>query len=135
MIDESVVLCVARMATFGYHLFLRPSGAENFMYAIVKTGGKQFKAAKDDVLIVEKLEGEPGTPIEFSEVLMLIDGETSTIGSPFVKGAAVKGEIVRQAKSKKIEAFNYKPKKNERKRWGHRQPQTHVKIIEVQVGG
>jgi large subunit ribosomal protein L21 len=104
------------------------------MYAIVKTGGKQFKAAKDDVLIVEKLEGEPGTPIEFAEVLMLVDGETSTIGSPFVKGAAVKGEIVRQSKSKKIEAFNYKPKKNERKRWGHRQPQTHVKITEV-VGG
>jgi len=105
------------------------------MYAIVKTGGKQLKAAKDDVLIVEKLEGEPGTPIEFKEVLMLVDGETSTIGSPFIKGAAVKGEIVRQSKSKKIDAFNYKPKKNERKRWGHRQPQTHVKIIEVQVGG
>lgn len=104
------------------------------MYAIVKTGGKQFKASKDDVLIVEKLEGEPGTPIEFAEVLMLVDGETSTIGSPFIKGAAVRGEIVRQSKSKKIEAFNYKPKKNERKRWGHRQPQTHVKITEVQVG-
>ena len=104
------------------------------MYAIVKTGGKQFKAAKDDVLIVEKLEGDPGTPIEFAEVLMLVDGETSTVGSPFIKGALVKGEIVRQSKSKKIEAFNYKPKKNERKRWGHRQPQTHVKILEVQVG-
>jgi len=104
------------------------------MYAIVKTGGKQFKAAKDDVLIVEKLEGEPGTPIEFSEVLMLVDGETSTIGSPFIKGATVLGEIVRQSKSKKIEAFNYKAKKNERKRWGHRQPQTHIKITEVQVG-
>ena len=104
------------------------------MYAIVKTGGKQFKAAKDDVLIVEKLEGDPGTPIEFSEVLLLVDGENSTIGSPFIKGATVKGEIVRQSKSKKIEAFNYKAKKNERKRWGHRQPETHVRILEVQVG-
>jgi len=104
------------------------------MYAIVKTGGKQFKAAKDDVLIVEKLEGDPGTPIEFSEVLLLVDGETSTIGSPFIKGAMVKGEIVRQAKSKKIDAFNYKAKKNERKRWGHRQPETHVRILEVQAG-
>jgi len=104
------------------------------MYAIVKTGGKQLKAAKDDVLIVEKLEGDPGTPIEFGEVLMLVDGESTTIGSPFIKGALVKGEIVRQSKSKKIEAFNYKAKKNERKRWGHRQPQTHVRILELQVG-
>ena len=104
------------------------------MYAIVKTGGKQFKAAKNDILIVEKLEGDPGTPIEFGEVLLLVDGETSTIGSPFIKGATVKGEIIRQCKSKKINAFNYKEKKNERKRWGHRQPETHVRILEVQVG-
>ena len=104
------------------------------MYAIVKTGGKQFKAAKDDILIVEKLEGEPGTAVELSEVLMLVDGDKTTVGSPFIKGATVTGEIIRQCKSKKINAFNYKPKKNERKRWGHRQPQTHVKITEVQVG-
>ena len=104
------------------------------MYAIVKTGGKQFKAAKNDILIIEKLEGEPGTPIEFSEVLLLVDGETSTIGSPFIKGASVTGTIIRQCKSKKINAFNYKAKKNERKRWGHRQPETHVRILEVQVG-
>lgn len=104
------------------------------MYAIVKTGGKQFKAAKDDILIVEKLEGEPGTAIELAEVLMVVDGDSTTVGSPFIKGAMVRGEIVRQSKSKKIEAFNYKPKKNERKRWGHRQPQTHVRILEVQAG-
>jgi len=104
------------------------------MYAIVKTGGKQFKAAKDDVIIVEKLEGEPGTAVELSEVLMLVDGESTTVGSPFIKGAMVMGEIVRQCKSKKIEAFNYKPKKNERKRWGHRQPQTHIRVTELKVG-
>lgn len=104
------------------------------MYAIVKTGGKQYKAAKDDVLIIEKLEGEAGAAIELSEVLMVVDGENTTVGSPFVKGAVVKGEIVRQAKGPKIEAFNYKPKKNERKRWGHRQPETHVRVTEV-VGG
>lgn len=105
------------------------------MYAIVKTGGKQYKAAKDDVLIIEKLEGEAGTAVELGEVLMVVDGETTTVGSPFVKGAIVRGEIVRQAKGPKIEAFNYKPKKNERKRWGHRQPLTHVKVTEVQVVG
>ena len=57
-----------------------------------------------------------------------------TIGSPFVKGAKVRAEIVRQGKAKKINAFNYKPKKNVRKRWGHRQPQTHLKVLEV-IGG
>ena len=104
------------------------------MYAIVKTGGKQYKAAKDDVIIVEKLEGEAGTAIDLGEVLMVVDGDSTTVGSPYVKGALVKGEIVRQAKAAKINAFNYKPKKNERKRWGHRQRLTHVRILEVQAG-
>ena len=104
------------------------------MYAIVKTGGKQFKAAKDDVLIVEKLDGEPGTVVNLGEVLMVVDGGTTKVGSPFIKGARVMGEIVRQAKAKKINAFNYKAKKNVRKRWGHRQPQTHLKITGIEAG-
>ncbi|AIE87961.1 50S ribosomal protein L21 [Fimbriimonas ginsengisoli] len=104
------------------------------MYVIVKTGGKQYKAAKNDVLIVEKLEGEAGTAVELSEVLLVVDGENTTVGSPLIKGALVRGEIIRQAKGPKIEAFNYKPKKNERKRWGHRQPQTHLRITEVLAG-
>jgi|SRR5579862_5755573 len=104
------------------------------MYAIVKTGGKQYKAAKDDVIIVDLLPGEPGTAVEFNEVLLLVDGDKSTVGSSLIEGASVKGEIVRQVKDKKINAFNYKPKKNERKHWGHRQRLTHVKITEV-VGG
>ena len=101
------------------------------MYAIVKTGGKQFKAEKDSVLIVEKLEGEPGTVVEFGEVVLMVDGDATTVGTPLIKGARVTGEIVRQAKGPKIDAFNYKAKKNERKRWGHRQPQTHVRVTEV----
>ncbi len=104
------------------------------MYAIVKTGGKQFKAAKDEVIIVEKLEGQPGTKVDLGEVLMVVDGSKLKVGSPFVKGAKVTGEIVRQGKAKKINAFNYKPKKNVRKRWGHRQPQTHVKITAIEAG-
>lgn len=104
------------------------------MYAIVKTGGKQLKAAKDDVLIVEKLEGEPGTRVDLSEVLMVVDGTKFKVGSPFVKGAKVTGEIVRQGKAKKIEGFNYKAKKNVRRRWGHRQPQTHVRITGIEAG-
>ena len=101
------------------------------MYAIVKTGGKQFKAEQDGVLIVEKIEGEPGTVVEFGEVVLFADGDSVTVGSPLVQGAKVTGTIVRQAKGPKIDAFNYKAKKNERKRWGHRQPQTHIKVTGV----
>ncbi|MBI1757164.1 MAG: 50S ribosomal protein L21 [Fimbriimonas ginsengisoli] len=104
------------------------------MYAIVKTGGKQYQAAKDDVLIVEKLDGEPGAKIELSEVMMVSDGKTVKLGSPYVKGAKVTGEIVRQGHAKKIEAFNYKPKKNVRRRWGHRQPLTHLRITDIEAG-
>ena len=104
------------------------------MYAVLKTGGKQLMAAKDDVLIIEKIEGEAGTKITFSEVLLVVDGDSQKVGTPFVKGAKVEGEIVRQAKGPKIEAFNYKAKKNERKRWGHRQPYTHVRITSVEAG-
>lgn len=103
------------------------------MYAIVKTGGKQFKAKQDDVLIVEKIEGEPGTAVEFGEVVLFADGDQVTVGSPLVQGAKVTGTIVRQAKGPKIDAFNYKAKKNERKRWGHRQPQTHIKVTGVSI--
>lgn len=104
------------------------------MYVIVQTGGKQFRAEKDETLIVEKLEGEPGSSVELDEVLMVCDGDKIKVGSPFVKGAKVRAEIVRQGKAKKIVGFNYKPKKNERKRWGHRQPQTHLKVTEVLAG-
>jgi large subunit ribosomal protein L21 len=103
------------------------------MYAILKTGGKQLQAAQNDILIVEKLDGEPGTVVEFGEVLMVNDGSKVQIGSPFVKGAKVTGEIVRQGKGPKINAFNYKAKKNERKQWGHRQPLTHVRVTGIEV--
>ena len=104
------------------------------MYAIVKTGGKQYKASVGETIIVEKLEGEAGVNVEFSEVVLVVDGESTTLGAPFVKGARVVAQIIRQAKSAKINAFNYKAKKNERKRWGHRQPQTFLKITEVVAG-
>jgi len=104
------------------------------MYAIVKTGGKQLKAAANDVLIVEKIDGEPGTKIELDEVVLVCEKGSVKLGSPFVKGAKVKTEILRQTKAKKINAFNYKAKKNERKRWGHRQPQTFLKVLEVVSG-
>ena len=104
------------------------------MYVIVKTGGKQFKAAKGDTLVVEKLDGETGAHVDLDEVLLVCNGDKVTVGSPFVKGAKVKAEIIRQAKGPKIEGFNYKAKKNERKRWGHRQPQTFLRVTDI-VGG
>ena len=104
------------------------------MYAIVQTGGKQFKAEKDAVLIVEKIEGDPGSTVDLSEVVMVHDGKKVKVGSPYVPGAKVRTEIVRQGKAKKINGFNYKAKKNIRKRWGHRQLQTHLLVLEV-VGG
>lgn len=104
------------------------------MYAIVKTGGKQYQAEKGGTLIVEKLDGAVGDKVDLPEVVMVCDGKKVTVGSPFVKGAKVKAEIVRQGKGAKIHAFNYKAKKNVRKRWGHRQPETHLKVTEI-VGG
>lgn len=104
------------------------------MQVIVKTGGKQYTATKGDVIIVDKLEGEAGSKVELSEVVAVLDGDKTKVGSPFIKGAKVVGEIILQGKAKKINAFNYKPKKNERKRWGHRQPQTHIKVTDVVAG-
>lgn len=104
------------------------------MYVIVKTGGKQYKAAKDELLTVEKINGEAGDAVELGEVVMVCDGDKVTMGSPFIKGAKVKATIVRQGKAKKINGFNYKAKKNVRKRWGHRQPQTILRVTEVGGG-
>lgn len=104
------------------------------MYAVIKTGGKQYSATKGEIIIIEKLEGEAGTEVEFNEVLLVSDSKATTVGAPHVNGAKVTGKIIRQTKAAKINAFNYKPKKNERKRWGHRQPETHVEILAIQAG-
>ncbi|MBS1718839.1 MAG: 50S ribosomal protein L21 [Armatimonadetes bacterium] len=104
------------------------------MYAIVKTGGKQFKAAENEIIVVEKLDGEVGTKVEMTEVVLIANGDKVKVGSPLVTGAKVVGTIVRQAKGPKIVAFNYKAKKNERKRWGHRQQYTQVRIEKIEAG-
>jgi large subunit ribosomal protein L21 len=100
------------------------------MYAVIKTGGKQYRVAADDVLTVEKLAGEPGAKIEFGEVLM-VGGDSPKIGAPLVSGALVKAEVVEQTRGPKVIAFKKRRRKNSRRKRGHRQDLTTVKIIEI----
>ncbi len=102
------------------------------MQAIFVTGGKQYKVSEGDVIYVEKLNAE-GESVSFDNVLMLIDGENTTIGTPKVSGASVSAKIVKNGKSKKILVFKMKPKKNYRRRQGHRQPYTKLQIEKISV--
>jgi large subunit ribosomal protein L21 len=101
-----------------------------FMYAVVRTGGKQYKVSVGDFLKVEKLVGEVGDTIELSEVLM-VGGDAVKIGTPLVPSASVTGKIVEQGKDKKILVFKSKRRKNTRKLNGHRQLRTVVKIEKI----
>jgi large subunit ribosomal protein L21 len=98
------------------------------MYAVVSTGGKQYRVQKGDVLRVEKLPGDVGSPVSFDQVLLMSDGENVQIGQPVLEGVNVGGQIVEQGKSKKIVVFKYKRRKNYRRKQGHRQAYTAVKI-------
>lgn len=98
------------------------------MYAIIKTGGKQYKVSEGDVIYVEKLGVEDGATVVFEEILAVGDGATLTVGAPFVAGATVTGVADKTGKQKKINIFKMKPKKGYRKRQGHRQPYTKVTI-------
>ena len=97
------------------------------MYAIIKTGGKQYRVQKDDVFKIEKINAEAGDTVTFDEVIA-VGGDTLTVGTPFVEGTAVHAEVVEQGKNDKVIIYKYKAKKNERKKQGHRQPYTMVKI-------
>ena len=101
------------------------------MYAIVKTGGKQYKVREGDILQVEKLPGEVGNEISFGDVLMYSDGETTTVGQPKVDNVVVTGHIVAQGKNKKIIVFKYKRRKRYRRKQGHRQQYTAVRIDSI----
>ncbi|MGQ9630918.1 MAG: 50S ribosomal protein L21 [bacterium] len=104
------------------------------MYAIIESGGKQYKVQEGEYVQVEKIEGEEGREIRFDRVLMIADGERVEIGTPTLKNASVEAEIVRQGKDKKIVVFKYKPKKNYRRKRGHRQPFTKVRIKKISAG-
>ncbi len=100
------------------------------MYAIFETGGKQYKAAKGDIVFVEKLALEPGKQVSF-DALVVADGDKIQIGTPIVKGVKVKAKVVEHGKEKKVLTFKYKPKRNERKKQGHRQPYTKIQITGI----
>ncbi|MBQ3761843.1 MAG: 50S ribosomal protein L21 [Clostridia bacterium] len=100
------------------------------MYAVIKTGGKQYRVQQGDVIYVEKLAAQADETVSFDALLVGNDNETK-IGTPIVEGAKVEGKVISQVKSAKIVVFKYKAKKNERKKQGHRQPYTKVEITTI----
>jgi large subunit ribosomal protein L21 len=100
------------------------------MYAVIKTGGKQYRVSEGSRLRVEKLPGTAGDPLELSEVLML-GGEKLTIGKPYVAGAKVSAQIVAQGRDKKVIVFKIRRRKRYRRKNGHRQPYTELKITGI----
>jgi large subunit ribosomal protein L21 len=101
-------------------------------YAVIKTGGKQYRVAPGDVLAIEKLEGEPGADVAFTEVLMASRGGAVTVGTPTVTGVRVTAKVVRQGRAKKILVFKKKRRKNYRRRAGHRQYETTVQVTAIE---
>ncbi len=103
------------------------------MYAIIRTGGKQYQVAPGDILRVEKLQGEVGDTLELDDVLMVVDGEDVRIGQPVVEGARVTAKVLEQGKAKKVLVFKKKRRKGYRKKQGHRQLYTALTIEDIQM--
>ena len=97
-------------------------------HAIIVTGGKQYRVAEGDVIFVEKLDCEEGASISFDQVLAVVDGENAVFGKPYIEGASVSANLVKNGKAKKIRVYKMKPKKGYRKTQGHRQPYSKVQI-------
>ena len=105
------------------------------MFAVIKTGGKQYRVAANDVLKIEKVVGDAGAIVHFAEVLAVGEGEAVSIGVPFVAGATVTAEVVEQGRSRKVIAFKKRRRQNSRRKRGHRQELTTVRIHEILTGG
>ncbi len=104
------------------------------MYAIIETGGKQYRVSIGDTIKVERIEAEKGNTVELGNVLMLSDAEKATFGTPYIPSARVVAEVVSQGRDKKVISFKQKPRKGYRKTIGHRQPFTDLRIKEI-IGG
>jgi len=103
------------------------------MYAIIETGGKQYKVEEGQAIYIEKLNASEGETVSFDRVLAVSKDGSLTVGAPTVAGAVVSGKVEKHGKGRKIIVFKYKPKKNERKKQGHRQPFTKVVIEKIQA--
>jgi large subunit ribosomal protein L21 len=103
------------------------------MYAVIRTGGKQYKVAKNDVVVVEKLAAEKGKTVELGDVLMVIDGATAKVGAPTLAGAKVTATVLEQAKGEKVIVFKKRRRKNSRRKNGHRQFETTLRIVDIKV--
>jgi large subunit ribosomal protein L21 len=104
------------------------------MFAVIRTGGKQYKVAKNDVIAVEKLAGEPGANVTLDQVLMLTDGEATTTGTPLVQGARVAAEVVEHTRGDKVLVFKKRRRHNYRRKNGHRQHLTKLRITDIVTG-
>ena len=105
------------------------------MYAVIKTGGKQYKVSKDDIISVEKLSEDSGKKVKLNEVLVISDKGKPIIGNPLIKGASVEAEILEQTRSKKITVFKKKRRQNYRRKQGHKQLVTNLKILSINSTG
>ena len=103
------------------------------MFAIIETGGKQYKVNEGDIIFVEKLEVSEGDTVTFDRVMALSTGDNFVVGAPTVEGAKVEANVVKNGKGKKIYILKYKSKKNEKKKMGHRQPYTKVQITKIEA--
>jgi len=101
------------------------------MHAIIKTGGKQYRVTEGDIIYVEKIEAEADSTIDLTEVLAIEDDENITVGEPIIKGASVSCKVLSQGRAKKIIVMKYKPKKHYRKKTGHRQSYTKLKVEKI----
>jgi large subunit ribosomal protein L21 len=108
---------------------------EDSMYAVIRTGGKQYKVAPQDVLKIEKIEGAAGEAVQFADVLMVGGEGEPTFGAPLVSGATVAAEVVEQTRGPKVIIFKKKRRQNYRRKRGHRQDLTTVRILEILTGG
>jgi large subunit ribosomal protein L21 len=104
------------------------------MFAVIKTGGKQYRVAEDQLLQIEKIKGEPGEIVQLGDVLML-GGDKPELGAPMVAGASVAAEVVSQGRGPKVIAFKKRRRKNSRRKRGHRQEFTLIRISEILTGG
>ncbi|MBR0542251.1 MAG: 50S ribosomal protein L21 [Clostridia bacterium] len=101
------------------------------MYAVIVTGGKQYKVENGDIIYVEKLDAQDNAEVTFDKVLAVGTDDGIKTGAPYVEGAAVKAKVLKTGKAKKVTVFTYKPKKNEKRKMGHRQPYTKVEISAI----